>query len=350
MKNFILKLFIGLFIILLINSFALYAQSNELLGAGATFPYPLYSKMFSEYSKAKGIKINYQAIGSGGGINQLLGKTVVFAGTDAYLTNDELKKAQAEIIHIPTCIGAVVITYNLPDIKKPIRLTSDIIADIFLGNIKKWNDPKIQVENKDIKLPELTISIVHRSDGSGTTFVFSDYLTKTDAEWKEKVGAGKELNWPAGLGGKGNPGVAGLITQVKGSIGYVELLFALENKLQSAEIKNKSGNYISPTLESAKLSSQISIPDDTRVTITDTDSKNGYPISSFTWIILYKELNKTTKDENKAKILINLLWWMIHEGQVYAEQLNYAKLPKEAVIKAENLLKGITFNGNKILK
>lgn len=350
MKNIFLKLIFTVFIVFLINAFTLFSQSNELLGAGATFPYPLYSKMFSEYSKAKNVKINYQAIGSGGGIKQLLSKTVNFAGTDAFLSNDELKKAGVEIIHIPTCIGAVVVTYNLPEIKKPVRLTGDIIAEIFLGKITKWNDPKIQVENKDIKFPDLAISVVHRSDGSGTTFVFSDYLTKANPEWKEKIGAGKELNWPVGLGGKGNPGVAGLITQVKGGIGYVELIFALENKLQSAQIKNKSGNYIIPALASSKISSQISMPDDTRITITNTEAKDGYPISSFTWIIIYKELNQITKDENKAKLLFNMLWWMIHEGQVYAEQLNYAQLPKEAVLKAENLLKGITFNGVKVFK
>ncbi len=320
----------------------------ELLGAGATFPYPLYSKMFSEYYKEKGIRVNYQAIGSGGGIRQLLNKVVDFGGTDAFMSDGSLAKATAKILHIPTCLGAVVVTYNLPGNPK-LKLTSDIIADIFLGKIKKWNDDRIKKLNPEVGLPDSNITVVHRSDGSGTTFIFSDYLSKVSKKWREKVGRGKSLNWPVGLGGKGNPGVAGLIKQTPNSVGYVELIYALQNNMPFATIKNKKGNFIVPSLKSVSLAAQINIPDDTRISLTDTDAEKGYPISSFTWIILYQEQNYNSRSYERAKATVDLLWWIIHNGQKYNKELEYAPLPASAVEKAEKILKSVIYNGKNIL-
>ncbi len=322
--------------------------AKELLGAGATFPYPLYSLLFNEYYKEHNVKVNYQAIGSGGGIRQILNKTVDFGGTDAFMNDKELAKANAKILHIPTCIGAVVISYNIngsPDLK----LTPNIIADIFLGKIKKWNDKKIQAINPGIQLPDGKIMVIHRSDGSGTTFVFSDYLTKVSREWATRVGKGKSLNWPVGLGGKGNPGVAGLIKQTPGSIGYIELIYALQNKIKFASVKNKKGNFVVPSLETVSLAAAGKVPADTRVSITDTDSPKGYPISSFTWLIFYQEQNYNGRDIAKAKSLMNLLWWIIHDGQKYPKNLDYAPIPKSVVKKAEKILKSVTYNGKTVL-
>ncbi len=320
----------------------------ELTGAGATFPYPLYSKMFNEYYRETGVKVNYQAIGSGGGIKQLLKRVVDFGGTDAFMSKEELKKADGEILHIPTCIGAVVISYNLPG-NPELKLTPELISDIFLGKIRKWNDAKIKRVNPQIVLPDMKITVIHRSDGSGTTYIFSDYLSKVSMEWKTKMGRGKSLNWVVGVGAKGNAGVAGLIKQTPGSIGYVELIYALQNNMKFAAIQNKKGNFIKPSLESVSLSAQINIPDDTRVSITDTDAEYGYPISSFTWIIFYKEQNYNSRDRKKAEELVKLLWWMTHEGQKFTKELNYAPLSDEAVKKAEKILKSVTYNGKKIL-
>lgn len=323
------------------------SKNIELLGAGATFPYPLYSKMFDEYYKIYGVKVNYQAIGSGGGIRQLLSKTVDFGGTDAFMTDKKLSEADGKILHIPTCLGAIVITYNLPGSPK-LRFTGEIVADIFLGKIKKWNDEKIKRLNTDVDLPDLDIIVAHRSDGSGTTFNFSNYLSKVSSEWKDKVGFGKSLNWPVGVGGKGNPGVAGIVKQTEGAIGYVEIAYAIQNNLAYAKIKNKSGYFIEPTLESVSAAANIDMPEDTRIIITDTDAENGYPISTFTWLIFYKEQNYNGRSLNQAKELLSLLWWIIHEGQKYNETLYYGKLPLSAVKKAEKILESVTYNGKKI--
>ncbi len=325
------------------------AAAKELLGAGATFPYPYYSKLFDTYKNEKGVKINYQAIGSGGGIRQVLKKTVDFGGTDAFMKDKDLKKAEAPILHIPTCLGAVVVTYNIPG-NPSLKLTSDIITDIFMGTIKKWNDERIAAINKGVSLPDMNIVVVHRSDGSGTTFIFSDYLSKVSTAWKEKVGTGKSLNWPTGLGAKGNPGVAGLIKQVPGSVGYVELIYAMGNKMPYAEIKNKSGNYVTPSIESVSLAANVPMPDDTRLTITDTAAKKGYPLSGFTWLIFYQEQNYDGRTMEKAQTLLNMLQWVINEGQGLAEPLHYAPLPKAAVEKAETILKSATYGGKAILK
>ncbi len=325
------------------------AKDVELIGAGATFPYPLYSKMFDVYSKEYGVKVNYQAIGSGGGIRQLTNKTVDFGGSDAIMSEADLKEASAPILHIPTCAGAVVLTYNLPG-NPQLKFTPDVIGDLFLGKITRWNDRRLSDINPGLKLPDTNVTVVHRSDGSGTTAIFSDYLSKVSREWKEKVGAGPSLNWPAGLGGKGNPGVAGLVKQTPGSIGYVELIYAFQNKMPYGMVKNKKGNFVTPTLAATSKAADIHLPDDMKVSLTDTDALEGYPISGFTWILVYKDQGYGERSEEKAKELVKLLWWMTHQGQKYAEPLEYAPLSKKAVEKAEKLIKSISYKSSVVMK
>jgi len=343
---------LSFFVCILIVGFSglnVYAAEGELIGAGATFPQPLYSKMFDIYFHQNKIKINYQGIGSGGGINQLIKKTVDFGGTDAFMTEKELKDAGAPVLHIPTCLGAVVITYNLPGNPK-LKLTPDVIADIFLGNIKKWNDPKIANINKDVKLPDLSITVVRRADGSGTTYIFSEYLSKVSSAWKEKMGTGKSLNWPEGfIGQKGNPGVAGYIKQTPGAVGYVELLYALQNQMAFASIKNKAGNFIEPTPKTVSNAAKIKIPDDTNVSLTDTNAKDGYPISGFTWLIFYKEQNYAGRSKQRAESLARMLMWVVTDGQKYVEPLEYSPLPKEASTAAQKIIKSMTYSGKPIL-
>lgn len=325
------------------------AKDIELLGAGATFPYPLYSKQFDAYSQQSRVRINYQAIGSGGGIQQLLSKTVDFGGSDAFMSDQELEKVAGRILHVPTCLGAVVVTYNLPN-RPTLQFTPDVIADIFLGELTKWNDPRIASINPSVHLPDMNIVVVHRSDGSGTTFIFSDYLSKVNMKWKDSVGAGKSLNWPAGLGAKGNPGVAGLIQQLPGAIGYIELIYALQNNMPVGPVQNKAGRFVLPSIESVSRAADTELPVDTRVSITDTDAADGYPISGFTWLILYQEQNYNNRPREKANALVQLLWWLIHEGQEYAEPLQYAPLSKESQKKAEDILRSVVFDGKPILK
>jgi phosphate transport system substrate-binding protein len=343
-----LKLFTILLILFSFCSIG-HAKDIELIGAGATFPYPLYSKMFDVYDKEYGVKVNYQAIGSGGGIRQLINKTVDFGGSDAIMSDKDLAEASAPILHIPACAGAVVVTYNLSGSPK-LRFTADVIADIFLGKINKWNDRRLSEINPGVNLPDTHLTVVHRSDGSGTTFIFSGYLSKVSTEWKEKVGSGTSLNWPTGLGGKGNPGVAGLVQQTPGSVGYVELIYALQNKMPYGTVKNKTGNFITATLASISKAADTNLPDDMKVSLTDSDAPEGYPISGFTWILAYKDLNYGGMTEEKAKEVVKLLWWMTHEGQKYAEPLDYAPLSKKAVEKAEKLIKSITYNSHVVMK
>jgi phosphate transport system substrate-binding protein len=335
---------------MLFGATSLFAAERELIGAGATFPQPLYSKMFDAYFQQNGIKVNYQGIGSGGGINQLVKKTVDFGGTDAYMTDKELAEAGAPVLHIPTCLGAVVVTYNLPDSPK-LNFTQDLVADIFLGKIKKWNDPKIAAANPKVKLPDLPISVVHRADGSGTTYIFSEYLTKISKEWKDKIGTGKSLNWPAGqIGQKGNPGVAGFVKQTPGAVGYVELLYALQNKMAFGNVKNKAGAFVEPTPKSVSAAANVKIPDDTNVSLTDTDAKDGYPISGFTWLIFYKEQNYGGRSKEKAEALTKMLHWMVKDGQKFVEPLQYSALSSEAVAKSEKIIRSMTYGGAPILK
>ena len=314
---------------------ALPAQSQmKLNGAGATFPYVIYSKWFDEYKKLTGIEINYQSIGSGGGIRQVTQGTVDFGASDGPMTEEQLKEAKAKqgtnVLHIPTVMGAVVVTYNMPQIGAGLKLSPDVLASIFLGEIQKWNDPKIAAINPDKQLPDEAIIVAHRSDGSGTSFIFTDYLTKVSRTWETKVGRGTSVNWPVGLGGKGNEGVAGLVKQTEGSIGYVELAYAVKNNLPYAWIRNKEGNFIEPTLASvteAAAGAAKDMPADLRVSITNAAGKKSYPISGFTWLLVYQH----GKDKKKTAALVKFLKWAMKDGQKYAEGLLYAPLPKSVV-------------------
>jgi phosphate transport system substrate-binding protein len=317
----------------------------NLQGAGATFPNPLYQKWLSEYGKLHAnVRIDYQSIGSGGGIKQIQAQTVDFGASDSPMKDEDLKAAPAPILHVPTVLGAVVLTYNLQGIPQPLRFSPDVIADIFLGKIKKWNDARIKAENSAANLPNSDVTVVHRSDGSGTSAVFTDYLSKVSPEWKEKVGAGTSPSWPVGIGGKGNEGVTGQVKQTPNTIGYVELAYAVHNKLPVALIKNRSGDFVEPSLEAVTAAAAESVattPDDLRVSITDAAGKTAYPISSYTYILVYKE----QKDAKKAKTLVDFLWWGIHDGEQFAKDLNYAPLPQEIVKRAEAKINSITSGG-----
>jgi phosphate transport system substrate-binding protein len=323
---------------------------KQLLGAGSTFGNPIYTKMFSDYGKTSGMQTNYQSIGSGGGIKQLMNKTVDFGASDAFLSDDDNSKTPAAIVEFPTCLGAVVLSYNLPD-NPELKMTPEIIAGIFMRTITKWNDPKIKAENPGVKLPDMDITVAHRSDGSGTTYIFTDYLSKISDDWKSKIGMGKSVNWPDGeLGGKGNEGVAGMVKQSSGTIGYIELTYALQNNMVFAQVKNAAGNYIKPSIQSTSLCANGDIPADTRVSIVNSNVDQAYPICSFTWILLYKEQNYNNRSKEKATNLVKELWWMIHDGQADATPLNYAPLPPKAVTAAEAVLKSVTYGGQPILQ
>ena len=317
----------------------------KLQGAGATFPNPLYQKWISEYGKLHAnVKIDYQSIGSGGGIKQLQAQTVDFGASDAPMVEEEIKGAPGPVVHIPTVLGAVVLTYNLAESTKPLRFSPEVIADIFLGKITKWNDARIKADNADVNLPAADISTVHRSDGSGTSFVFTDYLSKVSAEWKNKVGANKSPKWIGGIGAKGNEGVTGQVKQTPNTIGYVELAYAVQNKLPVALIKNKSGNFVEPSIDavtSAAAGTVAQTPEDLRVSITDAEGATAYPISSYTYILVYQE----QKDATKGKVLVDFLWWGVHDGENFAKDLLYAPLPAEIVKRVEVKINSITAGG-----
>ncbi len=325
-------------------------HKENLLGAGSTFAYPIYTKMFNTYYKLTGIKVNYQAIGSGAGINQIKNKTVDFGASDAFLSNKDMKNFSNPVVHIATCAGAVVMTYNIPGVDKQLKFTPEIVSGIYLGQIKNWDSKLIAQVNPNVKLPNLPITVVHRSDGSGTTFIFSRYLSKVNNTWSKEVGTGKALSWPVGLGGKGNPGVAGIVKQTPGAIGYVELIYAFQTKMPYAKLKNKSGNFIQPTLKSVASAANIELPDDMRVSLTNTSAEDGYPISGFTWIIVYKDLKNGNHSKVKAEEIAKLIYWMIHDGQKYCEKMQYAPLSKKAVAKDDAILKTLTYNGTPLLK
>ena len=325
------------------------AQDNSLLGAGSTFVYPLFSKIFAEYGKTHDVKVNYQSIGSGGGILQLTNKTVDFGGSDAPLNDDQAKKIGVPVLHIPMASGAVVVTYNIPGVTAALKLTGKDLADIYLGKITTWNSPSIAANNKGVKLPDQPIVVVHRSDGSGTSFIFTDFLTKVNPDWAKRVGKASAVNWPAGLGGKGNEGVAGLVKQTPGGIGYIELAYAIQNKMAYADIQNKGGKFIKPTLTSTTASSNVELPEDAKVSLTNTDNPAGYPITSFTWALIYKEQKYGDRSAAKAKAVLQLLWYNVHEGQKNCAPLNYAPLSKSAVKVAEKILKSATYDGKAIL-
>ena len=305
------------------------AQSVALTGAGATFPYPIYSKWFSDYAAKTGVKINYQSIGSGGGIRQLSEQTVDFGASDAPMSDDELSKAKGgKVLHFPMVLGAVVVTYNLPGVSKSLKLSGIVLGDIFLGKITKWNDPRIAALNAGVKLPAKDILVVHRSDGSGTTYVFTDYLAAVSPAWAAGPAKGKEVRWPVGLGGKGNEGVAGQVRQIVGSIGYVELAYARQNRLSYAEMQNASGAFVAPTIEAiteaaAAAASKLGKNTDYRVSIVNAPGKKAYPISSFTWLLVYEKMPNAAK----AKTLTDFLKYALNDGQKSASALDYAPLP-----------------------
>ncbi len=320
-----------------------------LNGAGATFPYPLYREMFRRYHELYGVRVNYQAIGSGGGIRQLMARTVDFGASDAFVDDETMKRFPAPIVHIPVVAGAVVVTYNLPG-NPVLRLTGSLVADIFLGEIKWWDDPRIKGINPSVSLPHMRIVVVHRSDGSGTTFIFSDYLCKVSRKWCKRVGRGKSLRWPVGLGAKGNPGVAGLVRRIPGAVGYVELTYAVSNGMPCALLKNRSGRFVEASVKSVTEASEVELPDDMRVSLTDTASAGGYPISGFTWILVYRDLADGKLSEEKAEALVRLLWWMIHDGQRMAPSLHYAPLSEAARRKAEAIVRSIQYRGRRLFR
>jgi phosphate transport system substrate-binding protein len=327
---------------------ALSASAQDLRGAGSSFVNPLFQKMFSEYTAAK---VDYQSIGSGGGIAQLTAKTVDFGDSDAPLNDEQTTKmgGPSAVLHIPMTSGAVVVTYNVPGVAGGLKLSGKDLADIYLGKVTKWNSPEVKDSNPGVNLPDLPIVVIHRSDGSGTSFIFTDYLTKVNTDWSSKVGKASAPNWPAGLGGKGSEGVAGLVKQTPGAIGYVELAYAIQNKMPYAFIQNKGGKFINPTIAATTLASNVAIPADTKVSVTNTDNPAGYPIASFTWALIYKEQNYNGRTKDQATKLVKLLWWNIHEGQKFCEALNYAPLSKSAVKAAEAVLKSATYGGKAIL-
>ncbi len=317
------------------------AGAITLTGAGATFPYPLYSKWFDVYEKQAGTRVNYQSIGSGGGIQQVTQRTVDFGASDAPMTDDQLKAAPAPLLHIPTVLGAVVVTYNVPGVEQGLKLAPDVLADIFLGRLTTWNDPRLAQANPGVTLPSTPIAVVHRSDGSGTTNIFTDYLSAVSPDWQQRVGKSTSVNWPVGLGGKGNEGVTGQVKQTPGAIGYVELAYAVQNKLPYAAVRNQAGQFVEPTLESttaAAAGAAASIPEDLRVSIVNAPGERSYPIAGFTYLLVYQQ----QADVAKGKALVDFLWWGIHDGEQYATDLQYAPLPAEVVQRAEAKVRSIT--------
>lgn len=317
--------------------------------AGATFPMPFYNLAFKKYGEISGINFTYGGIGSGGGIRSLADKVVDFGATDAFLSDKELSEFSAPVVHIPTCMGSVVIAYNLPGVEG-LKVTPELLEGIFMGNITKWNDPAIKEINPDLNLPDLKITVVYRSDGSGTTNIFSDYMSKVSKQWSEKIGAGKSLNFPTGIGAKGNPGVAGTISQTQGTIGYIGSEYAFAQKISYAGVKNSSGNFITPDIKSVTAAARTQIPADTRVMVTDSSDPEAYPISGFTWIILYREQSYNNRTKEQAEATVNFLNWLTGpDGQAIAESVNYAPLPTEVSDLAKSILKTVTFQGQPVL-
>jgi phosphate transport system substrate-binding protein len=341
-KAGLVLLALGLFTATLVR-WAWAADSMLINGAGATFPYPIYSKWFDEYTKVNpDVRINYQSIGSGGGIRQASELTVDFGATDGPMNDDQLSKAKVRLLHFPTVLGGVVPTYNIPGVKAELNFTPQALAGIFLGTVTKWNDPEIVKANPKANLPDKLIIVVHRSDGSGTTYVWVDYLSKVSPEWKEKVGVGTSVNWPVGLGGKGNEGVAGLVKQTPYSIGYVELIYAEQNKMPNGRVQNASGQFVKSSLESvtaAAAGAAKAMPADFRVSITNAPGEKSYPIASFTWLLIPEKID----DPKKGKALVEFLRWMLKDGQSHAPKLLYAPLPKEVVAMEEQAIAKISY-------
>jgi phosphate transport system substrate-binding protein len=316
------------------------SSDAQLTGAGATFPAPIYQKWFADYAAKTGVKINYQPIGSGGGIRQLSEQTVDFGASDAPMSDDEMAKAKGGAVqHIPTVLGAVCITYNLPEVTQPLNLSGDLIADIFLGKVTKWNDGRIGALNKGVALPNRDIVVVHRSDGSGTSYIFTDYLSAVSSAWKTSPGKGKDVSWPTGLGAKGNDGVTGQVKNTPGAIGYVELAYARQNKLPTAAVRNASGQFVAPSIAAVTAAAagtlqKLAPTTDYRISIVNAPGAQAYPISSFTWILVYK----TQPNVDKGKKLIDFLRWALHDGEQSAATLDYAPLPAAFVTRLDSTL------------
>jgi phosphate transport system substrate-binding protein len=315
----------------LLSSATLVAQTMQINGAGATFPYPIYSKWFAEYNKLHpNVQINYQSIGSGGGIQQVTSQTVFFGATDGPMTDEQLKAAPGPLMHFPTVLGAVVPVYNIPGFSGELKFTGRLLADIYLGKVKKWNDPAIVQLNAGAKVPATDITVVHRSEGSGTTYIWVDYLSKVAPDFKQRVGVSTSVNWPLGVGGKGNEGVSGLVSQTPGAIGYVELIYALQNKISYGLVQNAAGAFERASLESvtaAAAGAAANMPADFRVSITNAPGAKAYPISSFTWILLYQD----PKDKAQGKTMVDFMKWALSDGQKYCAALGYAPLPPSVV-------------------
>ncbi|KJS88472.1 phosphate ABC transporter substrate-binding protein PstS [Desulfosporosinus sp. BICA1-9] len=325
------------------------SKSVSLTGAGSSFVNPLMTQMVDKYhSKYSQLQVNYQSVGSGAGIKQISEQTIDFGATDGPMTDDQLSKAKGgKILQIPLSLGAVAVVYNLPNGPQELKMSSANLADIFLGKITKWNDPKIAADNSGVTLPDSAITVAHRSDGSGTSFIFTDYLSEVSADWKSKVGKGTSLNWPVGVGGKGNEGVAGVVKQTPGSIGYVELAYALQNKISYVTMMNKDGKWVLPSAKGASAAAAAAkIPDDMRVSIVNAPGADAYPIAGFVWGLVYQQQT----DKDKGLGLVNFMEWAIHEGQDLGEPLHYAKLPDNLVTRIEAMLKSITFEGQALLK
>ncbi|MGA2382086.1 MAG: phosphate ABC transporter substrate-binding protein PstS [Gemmatimonadales bacterium] len=331
---------------------SLSAQAEiRVTGAGATFPNPIYSKWVLEYTVVRPhLQINYQAIGSGGGIRQFSDHTVDFGATDGPMTDSQITVVHGNVYHLPTVLGAVVPTYNIPGVTAQLRFTGDVLAGIFLGQITKWNDSRITGINPGVNLPDQDIVVAHRSDGSGTTYIWSDYLSKVSQDWAQRVGKGTSVNWPVGLGGQGNPGVANIVKQTPGAIGYVELIYAVQNNIGYGLVRNKAGNYIQASLEAttaaaAAVVAALDENTDFRVSITDADAAQAYPIASFTWLLVPQQMS----DPTKARALLEFVWWAVHDGQKYCAGLSYAPLPSRVVQLEEQRLKSVTVNGRPVL-
>lgn len=321
-----------------------------LTGAGATFPYPVYSKWVLEYSRRNpGIQINYQSIGSGGGIRQFVDRTVDFGATDGPMTDSQITAIQGNVLHIPTVLGAVVPAYNLPGFSQPVTFTPEVLAGIYLGEIRRWNDSRIASLHPGATLPNTDIVVVHRSDGSGTTYVWTDYLSKVSPRWRSSVGRGTAVNWPVGLGGRGNEGVASTVSRTPGAIGYVELVYARQNRITHGFVRNRAGRNVHASLEAvtaAAASAQFAPDTDFRVSITDAPGEAAYPIASFTWILVPRQI----EDAAKGRALLDFLWWATHDGQQFASELGYAQLPREVVPLVEARLRSITSGGQPLLR
>lgn len=321
----------------------------DLTAAGATFPLPFYNVAIKNYTSDTDQSISYGGVGSGGGIRSLKDRVVDFGATDAYLDQEKEDEMPGDIVHIPTCIGAVVIAYSLPGVEE-LKLSNENLQEIFMGNITRWNDPQIAATNPGTELPDMQVTVVHRSDGSGTTYIFSDFMSKISEEWNTEVGKGKSLLWPVGIGAKGNPGVAGTIKATEGAVGYIGSEFAFAQKIPVAQVENSAGNFILPSLESISAAALAEIPADTKVMLTCSADPDAYPISGFTWIILYKEQNYNNRSMDQAKETVQFLSWLIEkDAQALAQQVNYAPLPANTVEQAKKILGSVVFNGQTLL-